>query len=49
MNTIYIIVASGVIGLTFLSVAMARLMPDEYDHGRPRLAPARSRAIRARR
>jgi hypothetical protein len=49
MNNVYVVVASAMAALTFLSLVLARLVPDEYDRGTPRLAPARSRAIRVRR
>ena len=48
MNTVYVIVVSAIGALTFFSMALAKLVPDEYDHGALRLAPARSRAIRVR-
>jgi hypothetical protein len=48
MDTIVVAVAVAAAAMTFFSVALANLVPDEYDHGSPRLAPARSRAIRVR-
>ncbi len=47
MNTIYVVLSSAA-ALTFFSIALAKLLPDEYDRGAPRMAPARSRAIRVR-
>jgi len=47
MNTIYVVLSAAA-ALTFFSVALAKLVPDDYDRDAPRLAPARSRAIRVR-
>ena len=48
MNTVYVVVVSAITVLTFVSIALARLAPDDYDQGAPQLTPARSRAIRVR-
>jgi len=48
MNSVYVVVASAVAALTFFSLALAKLVPDEYDQDATRLAPVRSRAIRVR-
>jgi len=47
MNTIYVVLSAAA-ALTFFSVALAKLVPDDYDRDALRLAPARSRAIRVR-
>ena len=49
MDTLVVVVAVAAVAMTCFSVALANLIPDEYDHrGAPRLAPARSRAMRVR-
>lgn len=49
MNSIFAVVVVAGAALTFFSIALAIIVPDEYDKGAPRLAPASSRAIRVRR
>ena len=48
MSTIFAVVAVAAAALTFFSIALAALVPDEYDERSSRVAPAYSRAIRVR-
>ncbi len=48
MDTIVVVVAVAAAALTFFSIALAALVPDEYDRGSPLPATARGRAIRVR-
>ena len=48
MDTIVVAVAAIAAAMTLFSIALASLIPDEYDRGSPRLATAPSRAMRVR-